>query len=80
MAYTPGDVPAQYSGLFIQQELEKIREALSGPQPFAFLDKQAVAPAKPREGMIVLAWGAPYWNPGAGAGYYGYVGGSWTKL
>lgn len=80
MAYTPGNVPAQYSGLFIQQELEKIRGALSGQQPFAFLAAQHVAPAKPREGMIVLAAGAPDWDPGAGAGYYGYVGGAWTKL
>lgn len=80
MAYEPGNVPAQYSALFLQQELDKIREALNGPQPFAFLEKQYVAPAKPREGMIVLASGAPQWNPGAGAGYYGYLGGAWTKL
>ena len=80
MAYETGNVPGEYSPLFFQQEFDKIREALNGPQPFAYLEKQAVAPAKPREGMVALAWGAPYWNPGAGAGYYGYVGGAWTKL
>lgn len=36
-------------------------------------------PARPRDGMIVLADGTA-WNPGSGAGYYGYYGGSWAKL
>jgi len=36
-------------------------------------------PTRPRDGMIVLADGTS-WNPGSGAGYYGYYGGSWAKL
>lgn len=37
------------------------------------------APTRPREGMIVLADGTN-WNPGSGAGFYGYYGGAWNKL
>lgn len=36
-------------------------------------------PAKPRTGDIVLADGTN-WNPGSGAGFYGYRGGSWRFL
>ncbi len=37
------------------------------------------APARVKEGMIVLADGTT-WNPGSGAGFYGYYGGAWHKL
>ncbi|OZI20503.1 hypothetical protein CAL26_23705 [Bordetella genomosp. 9] len=60
----------------MRQELQKIREAMTGQQPFAYLDMQYVAPPKPREGMIALADGTQ-WNPGKGQGYYGYFGGQW---
>jgi hypothetical protein len=77
MAYTVGNAPAAYDALWLQSELQKIREAMSSPQPFAFLEQQNVAPPKPREGMIVLADGTN-WNPGQGRGYYGYFGGQWV--
>lgn len=77
MAYTVGNAPAAYDALWLQTELQKIREAMSSPQPFAFLEQQNVAPPKPREGMIVLADGTN-WNPGQGRGYYGYFGGQWV--
>ena len=32
---------------------------------------------KPQDGMIVKADGT-HWNPGSGAGYYGYTSGSWS--
>jgi hypothetical protein len=38
-----------------------------------------VAPAKPREGMLVYADGTD-WNPGSGAGYYVYYAGAWHPL
>lgn len=37
------------------------------------------APAKPRDGMVVLADGTN-WNPGSGQGFYGYYNGSWKRL
>ena len=46
---------------------------------FIQIKRLNVAPAKPRNGMIVLADGTN-WNPGAGQGYYGYYGGAWNKL
>ena len=39
----------------------------------------AVAPAKPREGMVTGADGAP-WNPGAGKWIYCYYTGAWHLL
>ncbi len=36
-------------------------------------------PERLKEGMIVLADGTT-WDPGSGAGFYGYYGGSWHKL
>lgn len=38
-----------------------------------------VAPAKPREGMLVYADGTD-WNPGSGAGYYVYYAGAWHPM
>lgn len=43
------------------------------------LQQLTVAPAKPRDGMIVLADGTE-WNPGSGGGIYAYYAGSWSKL
>lgn len=37
------------------------------------------APGRPYTGMIAFADGTN-WNPGAGAGYYGYHSGAWNKL
>lgn len=43
------------------------------------LQKLNAAPAKTIEGAVVFADGAN-WNPGAGAGFYGYHSGAWNKL
>lgn len=64
---------------FIARELEEISRALSEPNQFLTLDTSYKAPSKLREGMIVLADGSS-WNPGSGAGFYGYRGGSWRFL
>lgn len=37
------------------------------------------APINPQEGDIVRADGTS-WDPGSGAGFYGYHGGAWTFL
>lgn len=79
MAYTSAPPPAVYDPQWFRLELSKIREALFSPVPFEHLEPQHTAPDKPRDGMIVLADGAD-WNPGSGAGYYGYYGGSWVYL
>ena len=76
--YTPnpfiGDVSA-----YLQSELQKISEAMNSPQTSLKLSVSYSPPTKFGEGTIVLADGTS-WNPGSGAGFYGYRGGSWRKL
>jgi len=60
-------------------ELLALSRQLSGAMEYITLDSRAVAPSKPREGMVVRADGTN-WNPGAGAGLYEYLSGTWTKL
>lgn len=67
------------SGQPIEQELQAIAEAMQFPRPELLLGMLYVAPTKPRDGMIVLADGVN-WNPGSGAGYYGYRAGAWRFL
>ena len=60
------------------------REFLAVERSFLDLDliqlkETNVAPVRPRVGMVVLADGTN-WNPGSGAGFYGYYGGAWVKL
>ena len=77
--YTPGQppsIPAQL-GSFLQQELARIAAELS--RQTQQLTPQHAAPARPRDGLIVLADGT-HWDPGSGAGFYGYRGGSWHFL
>jgi hypothetical protein len=64
---------------FIARELEEISRALSEPNQFLTLDTSYKTPSKVREGMIVLADGVNF-DPGSGAGFYGYRGGSWRFL
>jgi len=79
MAYEPGVAPASYDGEFLRRELQKIREAMAAPVPFDYLEQLHVEPAKPREGMVVLADGAD-WNPGYGPGFYGFTQGKWVPI
>ncbi len=67
------------SGQKVEQELQSIAEALQSPNAALFVSMLAVAPLKPRDGMIVLANGTT-WNPGSGAGFYGYLAGAWRFL
>lgn len=60
-------------------ELQHLSGELRRSEPMAFLDELHVEPKRPRVGMIVLADGTD-WDPGSGAGFYGYYGGSWVKL
>ena len=61
--------------------LEQLREIskFSWGVDYVHLPELNVEPVRPREGMIVLADGTN-WDPGSGAGFYGYRGGSWVLL
>lgn len=43
------------------------------------LDVLTAEPASPENGMIAYADGTS-WDPGKGAGFYGYAGGAWDKI
>ncbi len=79
MAYAPAPPPTDPKQLqtYLRSEFERIAAELRTPT--VTLETLYVAPAKPREGMIVLCDGT-HWNPGSGAGFYGYHGGAWSKL
>lgn len=64
---------------WMQRELQRLSAVVNGGVPRFVLEPQAVAPDKPREGMMVNADGAN-WDPGAGAGIYQYLGGAWVAL
>lgn len=63
---------------YIQRELQRVSEAFEGVKAVE-LDELHVEPVRPRAGLIVLADGTN-WDPGSGAGYYGYTNGAWAPL
>ena len=73
--YVPGFIPDD----MVRREFEKIANALETTDERLTLKKLYAAPQKFREGTIVLADGSA-WNPGSGAGFYGYHSGTWNKL
>jgi hypothetical protein len=73
--YNPGNIFDDLTRL----ELHKIAQALDTEDERITLAVLHAAPTKFRAGTIVLADGAD-WNPGAGAGFYGYHSGVWNKL
>lgn len=78
--YNPEQAPAddtQYRA-WLERELYRIKMAID-LLAVGHLDETNVAPTKPRTGDIRLADGTD-WNPGSGAGFYGYYGGAWVKL
>lgn len=79
MAYAPDPPPDQVSTEYILRELLRISAQFDLIIQGRFLEAQAVAPAKPREGMLVVADGTN-WNPGSGKGAYEYLNGAWHKL
>jgi hypothetical protein len=79
MAYKPRNVPndpAQLPGFFMV-ELENVARAIN--RPTSKLEMLYVAPPKPQDGDLALADGTS-WNPGSGAGFYGYRAGAWRFL
>lgn len=60
-------------------EFQEVARAMSQPQSFLLLSTSYAAPDKLAEGMVVLADGT-HWDPGSGAGFYGYRNGGWQLL
>ena len=78
MAYRRTPVPAEYDDDAITLELERIEKALELFELITLVELH-VEPLRPRAGNVVLADGTD-WDPGSGAGFYGYYGGAWHKL
>lgn len=70
----PNDAPA-----WMVQEFRRIEESQRSAVDFLQLRVLSKVPSKPREGMVVRADGTT-WNPGSGAGFYGYKSGAWAFL
>lgn len=60
-------------------EFDRVAEASARSRPSIQLQTLHAAPARVGDGMVVLADGTN-WDPGSGAGFYGYYGGAWNKL
>lgn len=79
MAYKPA-LNAETANLpaGLLAELHAISRALCEPVPYQLHAVLHKAPAKPVEGMCVVADGKD-WDPGGGAGRYLYINGKWSK-
>ncbi len=63
---------------YIEQQLREVSSGLDLIDNLTLVELHA-EPTKPRTGMVVLADGTD-WNPGSGAGFYGYRGAAWVLL
>lgn len=83
--YTPGRVPSDAKELarFIQNELERLTDALESPFTHQLLEVLHAEPSrKSGEAAMVAYADGTDWNPGAGRGLYLYdpQTAAWTKL
>ena len=79
--YVPESVPKEYEELraYIERELYRVGDSMHGETEAVFLVELHVEPDKPRDGQVIFADGTD-WNPGSGAGYYGYRAAAWRFL
>ena len=78
--YIPAVPPLQLSREareFLDTELRRLADYINEKR--VVIDPKAAEPARPCDGMIEYADGTN-WNPGSGAGFYGYESGAWVKL
>lgn len=62
----------------IEGQFREVSEALNANDNLTLVQLHE-EPQRPRVGMVVLADGTN-WNPGNGAGFYGYRDGAWRLL
>lgn len=63
----------------LRNELDKLALSLSQPTDYLSLQTIYSEPKRALDGMVIKADGV-LWNPGAGAGVYARISGTWTKL
>lgn len=76
--YRPND-PTQDLAAFLRRELAEIAREMVAPVEAARFVELHAEPKRVADGMVVLADGTD-WDPGSGAGFYGYYGAAWHKL
>jgi hypothetical protein len=82
MTYVPSRPPQLQTLADLQKWVEEELQAIARDQGETIaleLRPIFVAPAKPREGMIIYADGTSF-NPGAGEGPYVYKNGNWVIM
>ncbi len=77
-AVSPPPVSLEELTAYVEEELNKIADEFTKIDNLTLV-KQYAEPEKLFDGLVVLADGTS-WDPGSGAGYYGYNDGSWTFL
>lgn len=81
MAYEPRDPPIEIDEVvaeYLISELRKIAAQFRQVEQIRLIPLH-VAPAKPRNGDIILVDGTDF-NPGSGAGFYGRSAGAYVFL
>ena len=63
---------------YLRREFDRIAFAFNNIN-YVELKTSHAAPERPRDGMIIIADGVD-WDPGSGAGFYGYRNGAWRLL
>lgn len=81
MIYRPTTPPTDPKALpaYLQSEFQRIAVVMASNVDSVSLEPQYRAPAKPRDGLVVMADGAS-WNPSSGRGVYVYKAGTWSFL
>jgi hypothetical protein len=64
---------------YVASELQSVAQASRDSVDVVQFNVLHAEPLRPREGSCCIADGTD-WNPGAGAGFYLYIGAAWTKL
>ena len=78
MIYSPSNIPAD-APAWLVQELRRLQDIGQAQVDSIRLKTLYASPKKVYEGLIVKADGVT-WNPGSGAGFYGYKSGAWALL
>ena len=72
--------PEKFGDALLDRQFSRLSQMLETPEHlYVRLENWRAEPARTFDGMLVFT-DATAWNPGAGAGYYGYHSGIWNKL
>jgi hypothetical protein len=78
--HEPAGTPKTVEDLarYVEKEFTRLAVDIEVAENVELVELHA-EPTRPRNGLVVLADGTN-WDPGSGAGYYGYHNAAWTFL